>query len=640
MVEFSEDGDKTFSRASSNSTLCIDLEVARVENQDVALDRSYSRWSIPSSGGKSSPGKQAPPEAHVVPYSQCTWDFFLSHKQSNAQDAVLNLRMALSDRIPSSTFWLDIEQDPTVHGMCHGVCNSKNFLLFLTTGVTQSKFCLMGMRWAIQADKNIIMVSETDERHGKPDMAELIEKCPKDLKYLFEDHVVIPWHRDPELQSVCITKILKKCIFEVDAERQSVSDQLNRPLMFCNNDELMSLASSELRAVEVIDRSFICFTSLWGIALPGASSCTRRWGILVTFLVLACGALCFSRFFHQTGPSWLDSWTLLQNVAAHPMVFILLQVLLRILRSELILDLLEHHIDCSKAQATSLRFRTKFQCICVWFLTLLASAATWGGYLPGFLHPDYIGALGNELPDHRFFFGLAHSFAYAFVLPIMYGSGLSAVMILLLIQELCFMGFTTNLQRLNPDLSRLGVPAVVASASAVRVEEADFARFKVGFLKTWQLQKEIQRRIAIPYLLFWLCQVAALPWSVMSLSKGFGPDFSDERLVNLKKYDHLLVRLLALLVASPWFGLPTWIFALYPWLPLYHHWRFFHLTRQLIFAKTQLEVAFRTFLRDFDLYFSAYALHATPATLMIYVLILLVNTLGNVADKLRLLTAL
>jgi hypothetical protein len=41
--------------------------------------------------------------------------------------------------------------------------------------------------------------------------------------------------------------------------------------------------------------------------------------------VLACGALCFSRFFHPTGPSWLDSWTLLQNVAAHPMVFILLQ---------------------------------------------------------------------------------------------------------------------------------------------------------------------------------------------------------------------------------------------------------------------------------------------------------------------------
>ena len=64
--------------------------------------------------------------------------------------------------------------------------------------------------------------------------------------------------------------------------------------------------------------------------------------------VLACGALCFSRFFHQTGPTWLDSWTLLQNVTAHPVVFILLQVVLSVLRSDLILDLLEHHIDCKK----------------------------------------------------------------------------------------------------------------------------------------------------------------------------------------------------------------------------------------------------------------------------------------------------
>lgn len=71
--------------------------------------------------------------------------------------------------------------------------------------------------------------------------------------------------------------------------------------MFCNNDELISLASSDLQAVEVIDPSFICFTSLWGIALPGAGSCTRRWAILVTFLVLACGALCFSRFFPPNG---------------------------------------------------------------------------------------------------------------------------------------------------------------------------------------------------------------------------------------------------------------------------------------------------------------------------------------------------
>lgn len=50
-------------------------------------------------------------EAYAVPYVQCTWDFFLSHKQSNAQDAVSNLRVAISDldgksRLPSGATFL------------------------------------------------------------------------------------------------------------------------------------------------------------------------------------------------------------------------------------------------------------------------------------------------------------------------------------------------------------------------------------------------------------------------------------------------------------------------------------------------------------------------------------------------------
>ena len=81
-------------------------------------------------------------EPEDVPYAKCRWDFFLSHwstlcwirfvkiygnwtvwtqiepvsqisqghKQSNAQDAVQNLRLALSERFLGSSFWLDIEQ--------------------------------------------------------------------------------------------------------------------------------------------------------------------------------------------------------------------------------------------------------------------------------------------------------------------------------------------------------------------------------------------------------------------------------------------------------------------------------------------------------------------------------------------------
>lgn len=105
-------------------------------------------------------------------------------------------------------------------------------------------------------------------------------------------------------------------------------------------------------------------------------------------------------------------------------------------------------------------------------------------------------------------------------------------------------------------------------------------------------------------MLFWILQLCALPWSLISLAKGFEADFADPRVERLHKYDHLLVRLLSSMIASPWFGVPTWIFALYPWLPLYHHWRFHNLTKQLIFAKPQVEVAFRSFLSGFELYVS------------------------------------
>ena len=106
------------------------------------------------------------------------------------------------------------------------------------------------------------------------------------------------------------------------------------------------------------------------------------------------------------------------------------------------------------------------------------------------------------------------------------------------------------------------------------------------------------------YVLFWALQLCALPWSLLSLAKGFEADFADPRVERLHQYDHLLVRLLSSMIASPWFGFPTWIFAVYPWFPLYHHWRFTNLTKQLIFAKPQVEVAFRSFLSGFELYVS------------------------------------
>lgn len=48
----------------------------------------------------------------LSPSDRCTGTG--GHKQSNAQDAVQNLRLALSEHFLGASFWLDIEQDATV----------------------------------------------------------------------------------------------------------------------------------------------------------------------------------------------------------------------------------------------------------------------------------------------------------------------------------------------------------------------------------------------------------------------------------------------------------------------------------------------------------------------------------------------
>ena len=61
-------------------------------------------------------------------------------------------------------------------------------------------------------------------------------------------------------------------------------------------------------------------------------------------------------------------------------------------------------------------------------------------------------------------------------------------------------------------------------------------RFKVSFLKVWQLQHQIHKKIAIPYMVFWICQLVALPWSIESLLRGLVPDMSDPRLERIEKF--------------------------------------------------------------------------------------------------------
>lgn len=564
-------------------------------------------------------------EPEAVPYAKCRWDFFLSHKQSNAQDAVQNLRLALSERFLGASFWLDIEQDPTVRGMCNGVSYSRNVLIFLTEGITESKFCQMELRWALEANRNLILVMETDDRHGKPNMEHLIHRCPDDLKAVFTQNEIIPWFRDPEFRSVSVEKILRKCA--QDPRRESSFRKAAKPLVYASK-------GGGDDGAEVFDKSFVIFTAMCGVALPGAGKRTKCWAVAVRIILLTCGMMCCSRLFTPEGPAFLDYLTIVQIVAAHPMIFLLLHVMLVLLRSDIVADLLENHIDCA-SEGKKLRFKTKLLTCLVALLTTSLSLWGWVGYLPGFFHPYYLTS-GNALV----LYGIAHGLTWILILPIFFGSFFAALMIMFTLQELCNMALLAAFNELNHEFELVGLEGVVNSHDGLNVTEHDLFRFQVKYAKSYELYKKIQWQVAMPLAVFWFIEFGLVIWSIWSLAQGFAADENDWRVPHLKSYWNLVVRLSWFVGGSPWFGAGCWITAMLPWGSIYYAWRMNDLTRRLIFKNPSTRHALRSFLGEFALEFRVSFIQATPKGLLLFVPVLVMNTLGFIADALRLFNSI
>eukprot|EP00439_Symbiodinium_sp_Y106_P085631 s53_g29.t1 len=570
-------------------------------------------------------------EATVVPYEKCRWDFFLSHKQSNAQDAVQNLRLAIGEKFMGASFWLDIEQDPTVRGMCHGVCHSRNVLVFLTEGISESKFCQMELRWAIAAKRNIILVMETDDRHGKPNMKELIHKCPEDVQHLFEEIPIIPWFRDPEFRSVSVDKIVRS--IAKDPRKTDSDKKKSKPLVYGNGD------SEE--GAEVFDQSFVKFTAACGVALPGAGRRTKCWAVAVRVILLTCGMMCCSRLATPEGPGFLDYLTIIQIVAAHPMIFFLLHVVLVILQSPLVADLLENHIDVA-SEGKKLRFKTKLLTALVFLLTTTLSLWGWVGYLPGFFSAYYLTAAedGNPVSDGLVAYGIAHGITWILILPIFFGSFFAALMIMFILQELCFMALLTAFNDLNEEIAFSGLEAVAFSENSIHVSVHDLYRFQAKYASSWALFKKIQDKVAMPLQIFWVIEVSIMVWSIWSMTQGIAADPGDERVLRLKSYWNLIVRLSWFVGGSPWFGAGSWITGILPWGSNYYAWRMDNLTKRLLFKQPTLRNSMRTFLKEFPLEFRSGFLQTTPMMLPLFSVILATNTVGFVFDALRLFNAI
>jgi len=104
-------------------------------------------------------------------YNQYLWQggkefhFFISHAQANGQDQVHAITRDLEMR--GIKVWRDMDQAQiTWAGMKKGVEKSLVFMLFLTKGAIARTWVQMEVLHAISLKKPIILVHETDKRHG------------------------------------------------------------------------------------------------------------------------------------------------------------------------------------------------------------------------------------------------------------------------------------------------------------------------------------------------------------------------------------------------------------------------------------------------------------------------------------------
>jgi hypothetical protein len=106
-----------------------------------------------------------------VPEDQCKWAAFVSHHQADGSHQVLWLGEKIESSLKEqgkrlTKVWIDKKERATVDGMHEGVRLSRHFILFLTKEVLSRNFCREEISNALKYRKNVILVYQTDERHG------------------------------------------------------------------------------------------------------------------------------------------------------------------------------------------------------------------------------------------------------------------------------------------------------------------------------------------------------------------------------------------------------------------------------------------------------------------------------------------
>jgi hypothetical protein len=110
---------------------------------------------------------------------ECEWDVFISHVQSEAEAIALDVYITLQQSHGLKP-WLDVKMDDKSEaGMEDGVRCTERVLVIVTEQYFQRPFCIKELQWARRYQKPVMVCVPV---LLKPQISELLRKCPEDLR--------------------------------------------------------------------------------------------------------------------------------------------------------------------------------------------------------------------------------------------------------------------------------------------------------------------------------------------------------------------------------------------------------------------------------------------------------------------------
>eukprot|EP00935_MAST-01C_sp_MAST-1C-sp1_P002370 g2370.t1 len=118
----------------------------------------------------------------------------VSHCQSSGADQANAIYLEL-ERMGFKVWYDNRASDLTKEGMLKGIDRAAAFLLFLSLDVLQRPYCQMEIRHALALKKPIVLLHESDARHGGYDFRAAHAAAPTDLRLLLDNNESLPFRR-------------------------------------------------------------------------------------------------------------------------------------------------------------------------------------------------------------------------------------------------------------------------------------------------------------------------------------------------------------------------------------------------------------------------------------------------------------